>query len=200
MEINIRREQSKDFDEVNNLTREAFWNLHCPGCDEHYLAHLLRQSSIFIPELDFVAESDGKIVGNIMYSKATVKNDIDESEVLTFGPLSVLPEYQKKGIGSKLVLHSFDIARQLGYKSVLIYGNPDYYRRFGFKNAAEFGISTKEGENFDAFMALELVKGGLKDISGRFFEFPNIDFITGFEEFEKTFPYKEKKVLPGQWR
>lgn len=200
MDINIRLEQPKDFDEVNNLTREAFWNLHCPGCDEHYLAHILRKSPIFVWELDFIAEAEDKIVGNIMYCKATVKNDIEEFEVLTFGPLSVLPEYQKKGIGSKLVLHSFDIAKQFGYKSVLIYGSPDYYRRFGFKNAAEFGISTKEGENFDAFMAIELVKDGLKGVTGRFFEFPGIDYITGFEDFEKGFPTKEKKVLPGQWR
>ncbi|MDD4315631.1 MAG: N-acetyltransferase [Clostridia bacterium] len=200
MEISIRLEQSKDYDEVNNLTREAFWNVNCPGCDEHFLAHLLRKSPIFIKELCFVAETDGRIVGNIMYSKAKIINAGQEFEALTFGPLSVLPEYQKKAIGSKLIMHSFDGARALGYKSVIIYGNPAYYHRFGFRDAGDFGITTKEGANFDAFMAAELVEGGLKGISGSFYEFPGIDFVNGFAEFEKQFPYKEKLVLPGQWR
>lgn len=199
MGISIRLEEEKDFSEVNFLTREAFWNVHCQGCDEHYLAHLLRKSPIFIKELDFVAEIDGKIVGNILYSKGIVKDGDREFEAITFGPVSVLPAFQKQGIGKALVEHSLAAAKSLGYKLVIIYGNPQYYRRFGFESAEKFGIQTREGENFDAFMALNLSENDLKDVKGRFFEFEGIDLKKGFEEFESAFPYKQKLKLPTQW-
>lgn len=173
MAINIRLENKNDFQPVEELTREAFWGFSRPTCDEHYLAHLLRQSPAFIPELDFVAEIDGKLVGNVMYSKAKVVDDTGtENEVITFGPLSVLPEYWHSGVGSALMKHSILKARDLGYKGIVFHGHPDYYPRFGFQNAGVFGITNADGYNYDALMAMELYEGAFEDIQGRFFEDP----------------------------
>lgn len=98
MNIQIRNERESDFRQVEELTREAFWNHHVPGCDEHYLVHVLRSHPDFIAELDFVAIVDDKIVGNIMYTKAHLINEKnDKMDVITFGPVSVLPEFKEKG-------------------------------------------------------------------------------------------------------
>ena len=202
MNIEIRLEIIKDYEEVENLTREAFWDLYQPGCDEHLLAHKLRKVEAFIPKLDFVAELDGQIVGNIMYSKAKIvdKNGTDH-EVLSFGPLSVLPSYQKSGIGAKLVNHTIELAKVMGNKAIVIFGNPDYYHRFGFVNAEMHHITTGDGENFDAFMALELYKGALQGITGKFHEDPVFQVSkVELEAFEKKFPYKEKHITDTQFR
>lgn len=198
MNIIIRNEEEKDFDIVNHLTREAFWNVYRPGCDEHYLLHLLRKSPVFIKELDYVAEYNGEIVGNIVYSKAKIINEDNIYETIVFGPVSVAPKYQNRGIGSLLINHTLQKAKEMGFKSVIIFGNPDYYRRFGFENAQKYGITTRDGENFDPFMALELVQDGLKGVKGKFFEFEGIDYVNGLDDFDKAVPYKEKLVLPGQ--
>lgn len=171
--IKIRLEEPSDYRIVEALTYKAFSQMELPGrerCDEPLLAHKLRKAPSFVPELDFVALADAKIVGNILYSKAQVVNEEDVSrEVLTFGPLSVLPEYQGQGVGAALVRHSAERARQLGYPGILIFGHPTYYPRFGFESAEKYGITTPEGKNFDAFMALELTPGALEEISGRLF-------------------------------
>ena len=201
MNIEIRLEQKNDYRIVEELTREAFWNLHVPGCNEHLLAHALRSSPSFIPALDFVALKDGCIVGNIMYCRSTVKDQEKIHDVITFGPISVLPEFQKQGIGSALIVHSLRAAADMGLKAVLIYGDPDYYHRFGFKSAKEFNISTSEGTFMEALMALELCEGALCGVSGRFFE-DEVYHVSDAEliEFEKTFPYKEKRVTETQKR
>lgn len=202
MNIKIRLENEKDHKEVENLTREAFWDLHQPGCDEHLLAHKLRKVPAFVPELDFVAELDHRIVGNIMYSRARV---IDGSgfphEVLTFGPLSVLPSHQKLGIGSALVRHTRKLAEEMGFRAIVIFGHPEYYHRFGFVNAERFRITTSKGENLEPFMALELYEGALRGIEGRFYEDSvfKIDQAE-LEVFDRGFPYKEKHVTATQFR
>ena len=102
----IRNEQLKDYREVEELTKKAFWNVHAPGCDEHYLVHVMRTHEDFIPELDFVIEKDGVIIGNIMYTKAWLTDrDGEEKEILTFGPISILPEYQRKGYGNDNMIY-----------------------------------------------------------------------------------------------
>ena len=202
MNINIRLETEKDHREVINMTREAFWDLYAPGCDEHLLAHKLRKIPAFITELDFVAELDDRILGNIMYSKALIKDGKGaENEVITFGPLTVSPEYQKQGIGSLFVRHTLKIAKDMGFKGVIIFGNPDYYHRFGFQSAEEFKISTSDGANFEQFMALELYPGALESIAGRFYEDAvfHIDKAET-EEFDKDFPFKEKHITDTQLR
>lgn len=171
MDITLRQEEPGDYSEVERITYQAFRLVELPGrkyCDEHYLAHIMRDAPEFIPQLDYVAVAGGKLVGNIIYTKSYIEgNDGAKHEALTFGPLSVLPEYQKQGIGSMLVNHTIEKARQLGYRAILIFGHPQYYPKFGFQNAERYGITTAEGDNFDAFMALELFSGALNHINGR---------------------------------
>ena len=193
MPIIIREEKPEDYFETENLTREAFWDLFQPGCDEHLILHKLRISEEFIPQLDLVACEGERIIAHIIYTKAQVKSDNDSNTVLCMGPLSVLPEFQGKGIGTKLLEYSIDRARQLGFTAVVIFGHPEYYHRFGFRNAGEYGIQTAEGKNMDAFMALDLQGDGLHQISGRFHESPAFQASKAdLEEFEKKFPAKKK--------
>lgn len=200
--ILIRPEQASDHRIVEELTREAFWNVNVPGCDEHFLVHMLRDHEDFIPELDLVAVLDEKIVGNIMYSRAKVVGADDrEHPVLTFGPVSVLPEHQKHGIGSALIEHSGRAALALGYTSILIYGDPEYYYRFGFRAAEVFLITNAEGRFHPALQALELKAGVLDGISGRFYESPvyHLDAIDA-AAFDLDFPSKEKFITESQRR
>lgn len=98
MDLTIRKENINDYRVVEELTREAFWNLNVPGCDEHYLVHILRNHPDFISEMDFVAEADNRIVGNIMYTRSyVVDENSNRLDTLTFGPLTVLPGYQRQG-------------------------------------------------------------------------------------------------------
>lgn len=198
--IIIRLERPEDYREVENLTREAFWDLYHPGCSEHFVIHQLRQVPAFVKELDFVAGDGEKIVGSIFYSKAKVVNEQNqEFVVLCLGPVAVLPEYQKKGIGSKLIKQSLEKARSLGYRAVFLFGNPEYYHPFGFKNAKEFGIQTAQGENLEPFMALELSEGGLNGIHGKFFYDPVFEPKNEeVELFDKEFPHKEKHITDTQ--
>jgi predicted N-acetyltransferase YhbS len=200
MPITIRLEEPSDFGFVENMTREAFWDLYKPGCDEHLVVHKLRNTPAFIKELSFVACDKDEIVGNIIYSRAKVVNEENEEfEVLCMGPISVLPSCQKQGIGSLLMHHSIEKAKQMGYKAVIIWGNPGYYHRFGFTDASNFGIQPAIGESCNAFMALELYKGSLNTISGKFHEDPVFKIEEEeLEAFEKQFPYKEKHVTDTQ--
>ncbi len=194
LSITIRPECPEDFYAVELLTREAFWGYFNPTCNEHYLAHLLRNSSAFVPELDVVAEQDGKRIGNVMYSKATVTDAIGMVHpVLTFGPLSVLPEYWSCGIGSALMKHSIIKAKKLGYPAIVFHGHPDYYPRFGFQSAEVFGITNESGENYDALMAMELIPGALSGIHGCFAEDSvfNIREEDAVQYNERNFPPKE---------
>lgn len=181
MPIILRLERKEDYHEVEVLTRQAFWKEeHVKTCgigaNEHYLTHILRTSTEYIPELDFVAEYNGKIVGNVIYSIAYIlRPDGSRHAVLTFGPLAVLPEYQKQGVGSALMRHTLKTAARLGYGAVLVFGHPTYYPRFGFREAKEFGITTSWGENFPAFMAMELIYGDLDGVTGSFYESPLFD-------------------------
>jgi len=200
MNITIRPENAKDYFETEYITREAFWDVYHPGCMEHLVLHKLREAPGFVAELAFVACDVKRIVGNVVCSKAKVINDAEQKyEVLCMGPLSVLPGYQGKGIGSLLIKTTINKAQELGYKGIVIYGNPDYYHRFGFVNAEKFGIMTSEGGNFDYFMALELSEGSLQGIKGNFYEDEAFNVNDEeLEEFDKAFPYKEKHVTSTQ--
>jgi predicted N-acetyltransferase YhbS len=111
----------------------------------------------------------------------------------------VLPEFQKKGIGSELMKYSIATAKESGFSGMILFGNPDYYHRFGFRNAQEYSITTKDGQNFEPFMALELQNNGLVGVKGRFYEDDAFEYNSGeLIEFEKRFPYKEKLVTDTQ--
>lgn len=200
MEFIIREERPKDYFAAELVTKRAFWNLHAPGCDEHLLVHKMREDKCFVPELSRVAEKDGKVIGAIYYARATLKAENgEEKTVLTFGPLCVDPEFQRIGVGGRLLNETLELAARRGYSGVIIYGEPEYYPRHGFSVCESFNITTPEGKNFPAFMGKELTKGGLS--SGKFYE-PDVYFNLPkeeLEEFDKAFPYMEKLVLPGQW-
>ncbi len=198
----IRLETEKDFRAAEEMTREAFWNFYVPGCNEHLLVHNFRKHKDSIPELNFLATLSDRIVGNIVYSRSKIvsNNDII-TQTITFSPLSVHPEFQNQGIGGKLMKHSFDEARKLGYKAILIYGYPEYYTRFGFQPASKFSISRSDGEFSKSLMAYELAENSLSDAKGKFFE------SSGFEsseeeliEFDKSFAPKLKEITESQKR
>lgn len=200
MELVIRQEVEKDYRIVEELTREAFWNLHVPGCSEHFVLHNIRKCPAFIPDIDLVAEFEGKIIGHIVYTRSII---IDESNnqygVITFGPVSVLPSFQKQGVGSALIRYSLEKARNLGYTAVCIYGDPRYYSRFGFRCAEKFDIRTADGKFAVALLALELFDGALHKVKGRFYEDQAFEVNQAeFAVFEKTFYHKEKKITETQ--
>lgn len=203
MKLIIRKEIPEDYRAVERLTREAFWNHYAPGCSEHYLAHILRESEAFVSELDFVAEKDGKIVGNIMYTRAQVRGD-DQAvhPVLCFGPVSVLPDYQGQGIGTKLIEHTKRVAKGLGFPAIIIYGDPEYYKRVGFVPAEQFSIGTSWGTYAASLLACELEPGALNGCAGMFYEDDIYDLDEQkAEAFDREFEPKEKREgLPSQER
>ncbi|MBC8537022.1 GNAT family N-acetyltransferase [Feifania hominis] len=167
----LRRETPCDYRAVEELTREAFWNHFSPGCCEHYLAHILRDSPDFVALLDYVATLDGEIIGSIFYSKASVCcDDGRRIPVLCFGPLSVAPAHQRHGVGSALIEHTVKLARDLGHRAILIYGDPLFYGRLGFAPAEHHQIGTADNMYADSLLALELFDGALAGCSGRFVE------------------------------
>ena len=177
MDINVRLEEEKDYRRVEEITRAAFGysdrikrgQIGCPY--EHWMGHELRRRD-GIMALSLVAElENGIIVGHIICSDAVVKKETQELPILNFGPLSVLPEYQRQGVGKTLVQAMIEQAKRLDYGAILFFGRPEYYPQFGFKQAVFYGISDSEGYNYPAFMAMELKEGYLKDFrGGKYFE------------------------------
>ncbi|KAA3615821.1 MAG: N-acetyltransferase [Calditrichaeota bacterium] len=200
MNIVIRPEEEADFFKVEELTREAFWNLYKPGCDEHYTAHKLRNSSDFLKHLDFVAEINGNIVGNIMYTKSYVENEKAERiETATFGPLCVHPNYQRLGIGRRLIEETKKIAINDGYPAIIILGDPHNYYKHGFKTGKDFNISTMDGKYPSGLLVLELQKGVFNNHNWKFKE--SDSFEVDMEEvdlFDKKFPIKKKEHKSSQ--
>jgi putative acetyltransferase len=200
MDVTIRNEIEDDYRTVEGLVREAFWNLHVPGCCEHFVLHNLRSSSDFIPELDFVAEKEGQIVGQIAYSRGTIKDkEGSEKKVIGFGPVSVLPAFQRQGIGSALIIHSANIAKTAGYPAICIYGDPRYYGRFGFRCGEKYEVKTADYKFAVALLALELKQGVLNDMAGRFIESVAFEVDTNeLAEYDATFPHKAKAETDSQ--
>ena len=199
-ELVIRNETESDYAITEHITREAFWNIYAPGCDEHYLVHIMREHEDFIPELDLIAELDGQVVGNIMYTKSKLTDEAgNEKNTLTFGPISILPEFQRSGIGKRLLEDSFDKALELGYDTIVIYGNPCNYVSRGFKSCKKFNVCI-ENEMFPtALLVKELNPNVLDGRRWHFSDSPvyNVDSAKA-QEFDKQFETKEKKYQPSQ--
>ena len=196
----IRNENEQDYRVVETITREAFWNLNVPGCDEHYLAHVLREHEDFIPELDLVVELDGQVIGNVMYTKSKLIDEAgEEKQILTFGPISILPKYQRSGYGKVLLEYSFQKAVALGYDVIVIFGNPDNYVGRGFKSCKKFNVCVENGAYPAAMMVKELKEGAIDGRKWYFHDSPayNIDSDKA-QEFDKLFEAKEKKFQPSQ--
>lgn len=199
----IRLETKADHHTTENLTREAFWNVYRPGCTEHYVLHRFRDREDFIPELDFVMEKDGKIIGHVMYAHSAIKADDGRIiPIMTFGPISIAPEYQRQGYGTILLRHSMDKAQELGAGALAITGNLDFYGKSGFAVASIKGIHYSDeprSEEVPYFLIKELRPGFLDGITGSYKE-PEGYFVNDaeVEAFDAQFPPKEKLKLPGQ--
>lgn len=196
----IRNERESDYPIVESLTRDAFWNLNVPGCDEHYLAHIMREHEDFLPELDFVLELDGRIVGNIMYTRAKLVNEAGaEKPVLTFGPLSIRPEWQRRGYGKRLIAHSLAQAAAHGHEAVVIFGDPANYVSSGFKSGKRFGVCL-EGDIYPAALLVKELRPGALDGGKWVYHESPVYRVDGerARAFDERFEARERLYRPSQ--
>ena len=204
--MNIRLEQPQDYREVENLTREAFWNVYRPGCTEHYVLNQYRNNPDFIPELDFVMEENGHIIGHVMFSRAEIT--VDDGTAFpswTFGPISIHPDYKRKGYGLKLLQYALEKAKAMGIGLLQMEGNIDFYKHAGFDLASKLHIhyhAEPRDSEVPYFLAQELIPGYWGDREGTYCP-PKGYFVAdenpeAFDAYEAMFPYKEKLRLPGQ--
>lgn len=195
--INIRLEKQEEYKEVENLVRESFWNVYRPGCLEHYVLNQLRNDKAFVPELDFVMEQDGKLIGQNMFMHATIKSDDGrEIPIMTMGPICIANDLKRKGYGKNLLDYSLEKAKELGCGALCFEGNIDFYGKSGFVVASEYGIryhGLPEGEDASFFLCKELIPGYLDGITGEYAT-PAGYFVDekAAEEFDKQFSPKEK--------
>lgn len=201
--IVIRSEEKGEYRKVENMVRESFWNVYRPGCMEHYVLHQLRKDAAFVPELDLVMEQNGELIGQNMFMRAWIAaDDGREIPIMTMGPICIAPQWKRKGYGKILLDYSLEKAKELGYRALCFEGNIDFYGKSGFREASEFGIryhGLPEGEDASFFLCKELIHGYLEGITGEYTT-PEGYFVDEkeAEEFDRQFPRKEKKKLPGQ--
>ncbi len=203
MTVEIWCERPEDFSSVEKLTRDAFWNQYAPGCIEHYLTHILRDCSAFIPELDLIAEADGVPAGSLIAVKGVIVCDSGKRrEVVTLGPLAVAPAFQRQGIGGMLLAAVKQEAQAHGYDALFLCGDPAYYCRHGFVPAEDFGIRTAENNYAAALQVCELRAGALHDAAGCYSEDSSYQVDeAAAEAFDRQFPPLEKRGgTPGQER
>ena len=202
-DITIRLEKKEDYRAVENLVREAFWNVYRPGCSEHYVIHVLRDDPAFVKELDLVMELRGELIGQNMFMRTVIDADDGRTiPILTMGPIGITPERKRKGYGKKLLDASLQKAAELGFGAVLFEGNIDFYGKSGFDYAEKFGIryhDLPEGADASFFLCKELIPGYLNGITG-VYQTPQGYYVedADVEAFDKDFPAKEKQKLPGQ--
>lgn len=157
----IRKEEPKDYEIIYSVVKNAFDSAKHSDGNEQDLVNALRKGEAFIPELSLVAEVDGQIVGHIMFTRGK----IEEDTVLVLAPLSVLPEYQKKGIGISLIKEGHKIAKELGYEYSIVLGSEKYYPKTGYLPADKFGIRPPFDVPNENFMAYK-IKNDASDIHG----------------------------------
>ena len=198
--IKIRNEEETDYERVEAITRKSFWNLYFPGCNEHYLVHVMRSHQDFVPELDLVIEADDQVIGNIMYTKTKLIDESgEEKDILTFGPVCILPQYQRKGYGKKIMEYSFEQAAALGYDVIVIFGNPNNYVSHGFKSCKKYNVCL-ENEIYPAAMMVKELKPDVLD--GRkwvYYQSPVFEIDEQeAERFDEGLESLEKKYQPSQ--
>ena len=199
----IRLERTEEHRETETLVREAFWNEYRPGCLEHYVLNQLRNDEAFVPELNFVMEKDGRLIGQNMFMRAVIKaDDGSDLPIMTMGPICITPELQGTGYGKILLDYSLEKAAELGCGALCFEGNINFYGKSGFTYASKFGIryhGLPEGADASFFLCKELKNGYLDGISGEYAP-PKGYFVdeAQAEEFDKQFPPKEKLKLPTQ--
>jgi len=168
LEISIRKETQGDYEQIRDVIKSAFKAIgeRDNEFNEWNLAERIRESEYYINDLSLVAEIGGTVVGHIMFTPLKIKGDKECYESLDLAPVSVHTDFQSQGIGKLLVRSGIEIAKRLGYKSLIVMGDPKYYQNFGFKLASDWKIGLNN--NFDSkyLFALELVEGGLDGVSG----------------------------------
>ncbi|WP_033170930.1 GNAT family N-acetyltransferase [Selenomonas sp. ND2010] len=199
----IRLEKQEEHRAVENLVRESFWNVYRPGCLEHYVLHCLRNDPDFVPELDWVMEKDGCLIGQNIFMRAKIlADDGREIPIMTMGPICICPEFKGQGYGKKLLDFSIQKAAEIGCGALCFEGNIGFYGKSGFDYASKFGIryhGLPAGEDASFFLCRELIPGFLDGITGEYAT-PQGYFVDEgeAEAFDRAFPHKEKLVLPGQ--
>lgn len=198
--LTIRNEAATDYDTVEKIARSAFWNLYVPGCEEHYLVHIMRSHPDFIPELDLVIEVDHKVIGCIMYTKAKLTDEAgNEKDILTFGPICILPEYQRRGYSKKLLEESFQRAIAMGYDTIVIFGNPGNYVNRGFKSCKRFNICLENGAFPSPMLVKELKPGALDGRKWVYRQSPVFEYDQQEAlRYDASLEKWEKKQLPCQ--
>ena len=202
-DVIIRSEKKEEYRAVVDLVREAFWNVYRPGCSEHYVLHVLRDDPGFIPELCFVMEQNGRLIGQNMFMRTVIEADGGGLvPILTMGPIGITPELKRRGYGKKLLDYSLEKAAEMGFGAVLFEGNIAFYGKSGFDYAEKFGIryhDLPEGADASFFLCKELIPGFLHGITG-VYQTPAGYYVADedVEAFDKTFPPKVKLRLPGQ--
>lgn len=198
--LNIRRETPEDYPAVEALTRRAFYNLYVPGCMEHYLVHIMRDHQDFVPELGLVLELDGQVIGAILYTRARLVDEAgNEKAILTFGPVCVAPEHQRRGYGRRLMERSFQEAAAMGFDVIVVFGSPSNYVSRGFQSCKKHSIRTEDGRYPAAMMVKELKPGAL---DGRKWVYHSSPVMEIDEEAARRYDAgldpMEKKRLPSQ--
>ena len=198
--LTIRNENPSDYRAVENLTREAFWNVYRPGCLEHFVLHMFRDDPAFVPELDLVMELSGELIGHVMYVRSAIqKDDGGELGIMTFGPISIAPAYKRQGFGTILLQESMRRAKAMGAGALAITGNIGFYEKSGFVVAKTKGVRYADDPDADYFLIAELEHGFLDGVSGTYKD-PDGYFVSEeqAEAFDAQFVPKEKLKLPGQ--
>ena len=196
----IRLEREHEHRTVEHLTREAFWNVYRPGCLEHYVLHCLRNDPAFVSELNLVLEKDDRIIGHVMYMRSAIRTDDGRTiPIMTFGPISIAPEWKRCGYGTLLLRASMEKAKVMGAGALAITGNIGFYGKSGFVAAKTKGIRYEDDPEAEYFLIRELESGFLDGVSGTYKDPPGY-FVDedAAEAFDKAFPPKEKLKLPGQ--
>ena len=158
----IRREEKKDFRAVEELTRDAFWNVYRPGCFEHYVLHCLRNDPAFVPELDYVLEVGGELIGQVVYVRSEIIcDDGRKVPIMTFGPIGIAPACKRRGYGKRLLDFSMERAKEMGVGALAITGNIDFYGKSGFVPAKSKGVRYADDPDADSFSSKNCSRGSL---------------------------------------
>ncbi len=192
----IRLEEKKDCREVESLVRDSFWNVYRPGCLEHFTLKKLRDDANFVPELDFVMEQNGRIIGQNIFVRASLKlDDGRDLPIMTMGPICIANDRKHMGYGKKLLDYCLDKAANLGCGAICLEGDINFYGKSGFHYASDYGIryhGLPESADASFFLCKELIPGYLDDITGEYRTpegyFACERYPEEFAEYEAGFP------------
>ncbi len=200
MQINIRKEVPQDFHRVEDIAREAFWNLYFPGAHEHFVVNQLRRHKDYKSDISRVIEVDGQVQGAIFYTASHVLTHAGEQyKTISFGPMFIAPEFHRKGLGRQLIEHTLALAKEKGLAGVITLGYPYHYAPYGFVGAKKYGISMGDGKFYKGLLALPLQDGALTNCAGQAVFSPVFEVKQeDVDIFDARFAPKEKAFQESQ--